>query len=293
MIRSLVRVLIGGALVVVVLVAGFSAGYEVQPGREVLLLRGGKVVASGLSPGLHWKIPLLESVVRLDERTQLISDRAAIDPADNGSGQMTVGYSILWKITDPEKYYSATGGGKQVVAARLTEAVERSLRDAVADSPLKFLERPAGEVESALGKAAVPAAGRLGVMVLGVRLGAVQLPSGLQEAVTQRMTAATEAETGSLEQQTRDAVAGIESSAAQQRASIAGAASRAALQVRAEGQRKVAAIYAEAARSAPDFFDFYHSLQSEKAQLIDNTRVLVISAGSPWFKELNAAGGGH
>lgn len=280
-------------VVVVVVAAGLSAGYEVQPGRGVLLLRGGKVVASGLRPGLHWKVPLLESVVRLDERVQLTSGRATVGATGDSANQMTVGYGIFWKIANPEEYYAKTGGGTQVVAGRLTDAVERGLRNAVADAPLPFLERPADDVESALGQAAVSAASGLGVAVLGVRLGAVQLPSGLQKTVTRRMTTATEAEARSVAQQTDNAIAGIKAAAAQQQASIRGEANRETLQIRARSQKNVAAIYAEAARAAPDFFNFYHSLQSERKQLIENTRVLVISAESPWFKALSPSGGGH
>lgn len=289
--RSVLRSLVGAAVVVVVAIAGFSSAYEVRPGRSVLLLRGGKVIAGGIGPGLHWKIPLLESVVRLDERVQLTSGRATVGDAGGTVGQITIGYSIAWKIASPEKYYSATGAGQQVVEARLNEAVERSLRDALGSSPLKFLERPAGDVESSLDEAAGAAAHRLGIAVLGIRLGATQLPPGLQKSVAQQMAAAVQAESAAVERQTRDAVAGIEAGAAQQRASIEAGADREALQVRAESERRAAAIYADAARAAPDFFRFYHALQSERAQLMENTRVLVVSAASPWFEALQPAGG--
>lgn len=291
MMRPVLRPLIGVALVVVLVIAGFSSTYEVQPGRNVLLLRGGKVVATGIGPGLHWKIPLLESVVRLDERIQLISGRATVGEAGGDAGQTSIGYNVMWKIAEPEKYYSATGAGRQIVEARLSEAIERSLRDAVGSSPLKFLERPAGNVESRLEKAVEPVAERLGIVVMGVRLGATQLPSDLQKSVAEQMAAAVQTESEAVERQTQAAIADIKTAAAQQRASIEAAANREALQIRAGSERQAATIYAGAARAAPDFFRFYHALQSEREQLIENTRVLVISTESPWFDALHPTGG--
>ncbi|HEX5314744.1 MAG TPA: protease modulator HflC, partial [Gammaproteobacteria bacterium] len=78
-------------------------------------------------------------------------------------------------------------------------------------------------------------------------------------------------------------------------AAIISAANARAATIHGEGEAKLVAIYAAASGDEPQFFDFYRQLQAERRQLLTNTKLLVISVDSPWFRALGPAdkkGGG-
>ncbi|MGH8161821.1 MAG: hypothetical protein ACRESR_06730, partial [Gammaproteobacteria bacterium] len=75
------------------------------------------------------------------------------------------------------------------------------------------------------------------------------------------------------------------------RAAVMADARRKAAQITGESEARAAAIYAPVAKKAPEFFDYFLALESEGAALKKNTRVLVLSMDSPWFKTLEKAAG--
>ncbi|MGP4123387.1 MAG: protease modulator HflC [Sodalis sp. (in: enterobacteria)] len=103
-------------IVVIVLVVLYASLFVVQEGQRGIVLRFGKVLRDGdnkpliYNPGLHMKIPVIETLKNLDARIQTMENQAdrfvTLEKKD-----LIVDSYIKWRISDFSRYYLATGGG--------------------------------------------------------------------------------------------------------------------------------------------------------------------------------------
>lgn len=284
--RINLRLLAVLAAVVIALVGLGASLYVVPPARTALLLRGGKVVAADVPSGPHWKVPLLESVVILDARVQLTSGRAELN-GDAGGDPVGLGYSVAWRIADPSRYYQAAGDDVGVAGTRLSDALERYLRAQVTDeSPAAFVKQSLPALAGGARKALTPVAQKLGVTVLSVQTGPARLPSAMQQRIGAQMAAATQSRAAAAAARGARKADDVRQAAAEERQKLLAAAHDEAAQLRGASTARAASIYAAEAQKAPEFFAYFLQLEDARRELTDHTRVLVISADSPWFRAL-------
>lgn len=276
-----------GLVVLGIALAGLAESmFVVGPGERVLMERGGKIVAGPLQPGLHWKIPLAERTVRLPGHVTLL--RGQVRAGANGQG-FTAGYALAWSISDVRRFYSATGGDGSDASQKLSAAADDVVRKAMASAGAKrFLAEPVASVNAALAAAVSQPAGKLGVHVVDAELTGVDVPAALQQRLAGRMAAEGTAASPAA---ASAAYAAKTLDIRRRAASLLAGARHEAATIRGHTDATIAGIYAQAGKAAPGFFRFYRALESEKAALRENTRVLVISTDSPWFHALRAGGG--
>ena len=82
-IKKVFRNVVLGILVIVLIVAVFDCFYTVPSGQEGVLLTFGKADMAAIQPGLHFKLPFVQSVVKFDIRTQ----KYGISALQNGDSQ--------------------------------------------------------------------------------------------------------------------------------------------------------------------------------------------------------------
>lgn len=103
-------------IVVMLLVVLYASLFVVQEGQRGIVLRFGRVLRDGdnkpliYNPGLHMKIPFIETVKNLGARIQTMENQAdrfvTMEKKD-----LIVDSYIKWRISDFSRYYLATGGG--------------------------------------------------------------------------------------------------------------------------------------------------------------------------------------
>ncbi|CUX96554.1 protease modulator HflC [Candidatus Doolittlea endobia] len=103
-------------IMVVTLVVMCASLFVVKEGQRGIVLRFGKVLRDDdkkpliYNPGLHIKIPFIETVKNLDARIQTMENQAdrfvTMEKKD-----LIVDSYIKWRISDFSRYYLATGGG--------------------------------------------------------------------------------------------------------------------------------------------------------------------------------------
>ena len=104
------------AVIIVVLVVLYASLFVVQEGQRGIVLRFGKVLRDDenkpqvYSPGLHFKIPFIETVKSLDARIQTMDNQADRFVTKEKKDLIVDSY-IKWRISDFSRYYLATGGG--------------------------------------------------------------------------------------------------------------------------------------------------------------------------------------
>jgi membrane protease subunit HflC len=283
--RLYARVIAVLVALAIVCIGLLLATYSVPPDEAVLLLHGDKIALKDPTPGLHWKIPLFESVVRLDARTRLVEGHVAATSAETSG--FALRYSILWRIADPARYYRGTGGDAKAMRNKLYAAATPVLRHGMAKGdPRSFLTASSDMLSARLEAAARTVAEKSGIKVIGVQIGTADIPHKLAQGVADKMAGGTQREIAAAKAKGKHERQMIAAKASAARARTLADARRKDAKITGASEAKVAAIYAPVAKKAPAFFRYFLALESEGAALKNHTRVLVISMDSPWFKTL-------
>lgn len=275
--------MIAGAVILVALLIGSSALYIVDVRDRAILLRLGEMVKTDVPPGLHVKIPFLDSVRLFDGRLQTLDippERFLTQEKKN----LIVDFYVKWRIDDVARYYRATGGSEFVAAQRLEQIVKDGLRS-------EFGRRTVQEAVSgdrfALTETMTGLASRqsseLGVEVKEVRIKRMDLPNEVSSSVFARMEAERARTARELRAEGEEAAEGVRADADRQREVMLAEAYRDAERLRGEGDRLAAEIFAKAHETAPEFYAFYRSLQAYREALGSGDTTMVLSTDGEFF----------
>ncbi len=96
----------------VILILGWLSVFTVDQREHALLRRLGTIQRADFTPGIHFKIPLIEQVFKFDRR---LLDLEA-EPArflTSEKKDVIVDSFVKWRIADVADYYRATGGDER------------------------------------------------------------------------------------------------------------------------------------------------------------------------------------
>src|SRR5690348_4202867 len=189
------------ALPIVILVLallGANSIYVVGEGHAAVLSRFGRVEASDIGPGLHFKLPFVQDVSVYDTR-EIISQAEPGDCKTSDGHAVRVGFHVRWQIADARTYFNATSGDELQATQQIEPLVRNALRNEVADHDLYTLLAATSQDMGAKVRSDVGAAlrSKLGIDILGVGIGRVLPPEEALASVYKRMT--TEAQARSEE----------------------------------------------------------------------------------------------
>lgn len=279
------RVIIAVALIVVIGVIVSLATYTVSPGKVALVLHDGKTASVIADPGLHWKVPLFQNIAELDTRTR--SSAGEVQPESADDNGLSASYIVFWRIADPKRYYESTHGDTAVVDKKLNAALTPVLREAMSAGDARaFLSGSMTKVHDKMTASVQQVAGKLGIVTLEVYPGTPRVPKMVADKVTSTMAAAVQTQIAAAKMAGKKERKRIARNASKKSTAIIARAKANAATITGKSQARVATIYAPVAKKAPDFFDYFINLENEADALKNNTRVLVLSMDSPWFKTL-------
>lgn len=284
---------IGGLLVglLIGLVLLSLSTFTVDQREYAIVFRLGEIVSVKKSPGLYFKIPLVENVRYFEKRIVTLDwvepDRFITSEKKN----VLVDSFVKWRIIDPAKYYVSVRGDERQAEARLSQTVNDGLR-------AEFGKRTIHEVVSGerdkimeiLRQKADREARQMGIEVLDVRVKRVDLPEEVSGSVYQRMEAERKRVANELRSQGAGAAEKIRADADKQREVIIAEAYREAQKTKGEGDAKAAEIYAAAYGKNPEFYAFYRSLEAYRNSFRNKSDVLVLQPDSEFFKYMRDSG---
>jgi membrane protease subunit HflC len=256
---------------------------------EVALSRVGEGAPVTYGAGLHLKSPF--ATVHIFDRRLITRAYAGESFLSQDEKPLTVGFYIRWRLVDPARYLSATGGDEDTVATRLAELVRARIRESLAAAPLAadIGARPNGAAVHA--DALRTAAQLLGVELVDVQLQRIELPDEVASAVYQRMQQGLTSQAQQLRTQGSADADRIRADADRNSAEIKADATRDSQRVRGEADAAASAAYARAYGANPEFAAFSRTLQAYKSSLGREGDVLVISPEGEFFKYLHSASG--
>ncbi len=279
-------VVVGLAFVIL----GLSA-FTVDERELAIKLQLGQVVQAGYSPGLHFKWPIVQNVRKFPRRILTISDRPdRIFTAENEAVQ--VDFFVKWRIVDPVRYYTSTGGVLNVANGRLSEIIKnaivtefgkRSVREAIS------VER--AELMRDMRLTAAAAAEDLGVSLIDFRVKQVEFMDEVRDSVYRQMAA--ERKRIAAERRAEGQAGAEEKRAAADRARtvILADAYRDSQKIKGEGDAKAAEIYATAYNKDPEFYAFYRSIDAYRKSVGKAGDVLILDPNNEFFRYLNQSDG--
>ncbi len=280
-------VVIVGLIFVVI---GLSA-FTVNERELAIKLQVGKVVQASYEPGLHFKIPLIQTVRKFPKRILNIDDAPQrVFTLDRTA--MTVDYFVKWSIADEQTYYTSTGGSQAIAMERLREIIKnsivtefgkRSIQEAISVEREELMR-------DMLSTATVTAQG-IGVKLVDFRVKQVEFVDVVRNSVYNQMREERARVAAETRAEGREAETLIRSTADKDRTIILANAYRDGQIIRGEGDARAAEIYASAYTRDPEFYAFYRSMEAYRNSMGKSGDILVLDPSNEFFRYLNQSDG--
>ncbi|KVE99931.1 protease modulator HflC [Burkholderia vietnamiensis] len=283
------------ALVVAIVIAAFAASstvLSVDPRHAAVLSGrdGGQPQLAG--PGIHFKLPPpLQTATLIDTRLQSLESTDPLQLATEDKHDLLVAYALKYRVDDPMKYFTATGGDPTAATERLADALKGALADAFAKRALDDALGGQRDIANAARDAVRAKAAGFGVDVVDVQLTRVDLPAAQADAVYQRMIAALRDQAARVRAEGAADVEQIKADAERDQQAVLANAYKSAQTIKGEGDAKAASIAADAFGRDPQFYQFYASLQAYRNTFKRND-VIVVDPDSEFFRFMRSPTGG-
>ncbi|WDE04965.1 protease modulator HflC [Thalassomonas viridans] len=281
------------AILALLAVLTVSAVFVVSEGERGIVFQFKKIKrdsATGemlvFEPGLHFKLPLVESVRKFDARIQTL-DEAPDRFVTAEKKDLMVDSFVKWRIVDFSTYYLRTSGSIENAQALLKQKVNNGLRTEFGARTIK--EIVSGDRDAIMSKAQESAASSqddLGIEVIDVRIKAINLPTEVSNSIYERMRAERTAVAKEHRSQGQEQSEIIRATIDAKVTVMLATAQKEALEIRGEGDALAAKVYADSYKKDPEFFNFFRSLEAYEKSFNSKSDVMVVKPDSDFFHYL-------
>lgn len=279
-------------ILVVAAIAVLSAIFIVDEREKALVLRFGRVVDIKETPGLAFKLPVVDNVVRYDDRIlSLEVGPLEVTPLDDR--RLIVDAFSRYRIANVDTFRQAVGaGGIGAAESRLDKIMRAQTREVLGSvSSNDILSSDRAALMLRIRNGAIAQARALGLEVIDVRLKRTDLPQANLEATFARMRAEREREAADEIARGEEAAQRVRAQADRTEVELVSEAEREAEVIRGEADAERNGIFAEAYGADAEFFEFYRSLNAYSAALQSGNSSMVLSPDSEFFNYLKSATG--
>jgi membrane protease subunit HflC len=274
----------------IVLWLASASVFTVKETELAIKFRLREIVATDFEPGLHFKIPWIESVQKFDRRV-LTRNYPAEQFLTSEGKILNVDFYVKWRVSDIARYYLATNGDEEAAASRLAEIVKDGLKGVIAKRTIQQVvaaERAEfiGDILQFAGRSV----SQLGLTLVDVRVKRIDLPDEVSESVYNRMRQNFARQASQLRAEGDEQAQRIRAEAERERTEVLARGNRDAEVIRGEGDAQAAETYARAYQRYPDFYSFHRSLEAYRNSIGQPNDVLVIAPKGEFFKYLKQPG---
>ncbi len=269
-----------------------SSLFIVDERQKALVLQFGQVKQVVDKPGLGFKIPFIQEVIRYEDRILGLPTRPLeVTPLDDR--RLVVDAFARWRIVDLEVFRRAVGaGGEAAARVNLDQIINAEIRTVLGSVPSRnVLSEDRTMLMNQIRDNARVKALALGVDVIDVRLTRTDLPKQNLDATFARMRAERQREATDEIARGNEAAQGVRAAADRTVIEVTSEARRDAEVIRGEADAERNAIYAQAFGQDPEFFTFTRSLTSYERALQGGNSSIVMQPDSAFFDYLNNPNG--
>ena len=273
-----------GVLVLGLAILGAMSLFIVKESQTAILLQFGKIQRTDIQPGLHFKIPVVQSVRTFDRRIQTL-DRDPERYLTQEQKNVIVDFFVKWRIADVQRFYTSTGGDINRTNDRLSELIIRRSRDEFGKRTVqKVVSGERTEIMDKLVVAVQEPAVELGIEIVDVRIKRVDLPEEVSQSVYNRMRSERQETANRLRSEGEEEARQLRAEADRQREVIIAEAEREAQITRGQGDALAIEIYASAYERDREFYRFYRSLDAYRNTFRSTADILLLEPNSEFFR---------
>jgi membrane protease subunit HflC len=271
---------------------GVSA-FTVTETELAIKLRLGEVIRADYEPGLNWKIPAIHTIRKFPKRILTISDRPErVFTAENEA--LEVDFFVKWRIVDPVRFYTSTGGSATIGDDRLSEIIKNAVVTEFGKRTVtQAISVGRAELMQDMLTTAAATAEDLGVELIDFRVKQVEFMEDVRNSVYQRMAAERKRIAAERRAEGRALAEQKRASADRERTVILADAYRDGQIIRGEGDATAAEVYASAYTKDPEFYAFYRSIDAYRKSMGQEGDLLVLDPDNDFFRYLNESDGGR
>lgn len=271
---------------VVLLVAASSATVVLDETELAIITQFGEYKRTLDRPGLHYKIPLIQTTHTMERRI-IVSDTPPAEYLTLDKKRIVADPILRWQVKNPlvlfKSVHDETGA-----RARLNDIVSSELRRELASHNFGDIVGNARDpMMQAVGARTREKSLEFGIHVVDVRIKRADLPKEVQESVFARMRAERDRVAKQYRSEGEEEAAKIRADTDKEKTILLAKAYETAQKLRGEGDAEGTRIYAEAYGKDPEFYSFTRSLEAYENSMKSQSTV-VLASDSPIFRYLSS-----
>lgn len=276
------RLLIGLGLIIVFVLT--LTAFTIGEREQGLIIQLGNPKRILQEPGLYFKLPVVQNLVRFEKRV-LTTDARTAEYLTLDKKRVLVDHVSRWRIQDPLEFYRSVRDQGRAMA-RLDDLISARLRQETAKHNfLDFVREKREEIMQVVTKDTKETTLSFGIDVLDVRIKGLDLPKEVQASVFARMRAERERIAKRYRAEGEERAQEIRAGANREREVILATAYETSQKLSGEGDAEATTIYAQAFGQDPEFYAFTRRLQVYE-KIFSTGTTLVLSPGSEFLRYL-------
>jgi membrane protease subunit HflC len=274
-------VAVAGVLIVLV-----NAAFVLDESNHAIVLQFGAPVAEHKEPGLKFKAPFVQNVVRVDKRNREL-DQDALEIIAANQERLLVDAFARYRIVNPQQFYQSVrtiAGGEARLKTQMNQTIRRVLGEVPVDDIVSGRRNALMlRIRELLGASVRD----IGIEIIDVKIRRADLPAQNSQAVFQRMIAERNQLAQQFRAQGNEEAQKIRAQADREATEIRSAANEESEKLRGAADAERNAVFAAAYGKDPEFFAFYRSLIAYEEALRKGDATILLSPDSEFLRYLN------
>ncbi len=313
--KNLGQLIVLAAVGFVGLILLLGSAYSVNETEQVILTQFGKPVGGAITnAGLHFKLPFVQDVNRLEKRVMRWDGRPSEMPTKDKT-YIVVDAFGRWRISDPKQYFlrlrderSALSRLDDILGSEIRNAIAKHElievirttkdRSAVSDEPLQGdhatvsqlypIKKGRTVVEREIFASAAPKVSDFGIELLDLQFKRINYNPSVRERIYERMISERQQIADRFRSEGQGEAAKILGQKEKDLQTIQSEAYRKIQEIRGQADARATEIYAAAYNQSPEsvrFYEFVKTLETYQTVLTNDT-TLILTTDSDLFRLL-------
>jgi membrane protease subunit HflC len=278
------RTVILAAVAAVILIVVASTLFTVHQTQQVLITQFGQPIRVITQPGLHAKIPFIQTVIAFDRRL-LDYDAQGEEVILGDQRRLIVDSFTRYRIENPLVFYQTVGATEAGIRTRFNSIVTSALRRVLGNEPLlSVLSGDRARIMNQIQRQVNEEARRFGIEIVDVRIRRADLPEENTQAILSRMQSERERVAREARAEGAEVAQRVRAGAERERAVLLAEAQAQSDILRGQGEQESITILADAFQRDPQFFQFWRSMQAYREAFGEGDTRLLLSPDSEFFR---------
>lgn len=278
------------AAVILAVLASMSF-FVVDEREKAMKLQLGRIERSDYGPGLHFKWPVVENVLKFDGRVQTL-DSPPQRYLTLEKKNVIVDSFVKWRIAEVDRFFTAAGGSVEIANERLGTVVLKRLRDEFGKRTIRqVVSGQRNDIMDTLTIDARQQAENLGLEIVDVRIKRVDLPADVSQSVYDRMSAERKEVARRLRSEGEESARRLRAEADREVEVLLAEANRDSQKLRGQGDARATEIYASSYTQDTEFYSLYRSLNAYQNTFGNSGDVLLLEPDSQFFRYFKDSSG--